>query len=161
MTLPLRLCVRRTDAGPSLRETTVSLRVPSDVSCIEEVVQLVTLHCLHGLSTSPRTRFRLQVCLSEALANAVVSGNRENPDKSVHVQVEIVPGALRIEVRDEGGGFDLRAVPECTDADRLEECSGRGLFIIEKLVDAVEFNEQGNRIRMTLRTAESGGTAER
>ena len=76
MTSPLRLCVRRQPTlgsdGPAI---TVSLAVPSDVTCVEEVVALVTRHCFAGEAPEDRTRFRLQVALSEALANAILRGN--------------------------------------------------------------------------------------
>ena len=49
MTSPLRLCVRRTSASEAGGAATlVTLRLPSDVNCIEEAVELVTRHCLAG-----------------------------------------------------------------------------------------------------------------
>ncbi|HET6580016.1 MAG TPA: hypothetical protein VFG66_16975, partial [Gemmatimonadales bacterium] len=85
MTSPLRLCVRRSPApGAGGAATLVTLRLPSEVACIEEAVELVTRHCLAGHDTCRRTRFRLQVVLSEALSNAIVRGNREDGRKSVH-----------------------------------------------------------------------------
>ena len=49
MTSPLRLCVRRSPAPDAEGAATlVTLRLPSDVSCIEEAVELVTRHCLAG-----------------------------------------------------------------------------------------------------------------
>jgi serine/threonine-protein kinase RsbW len=148
----LRLCVRRSpapDAGGAA--TLVTLRLPSEVACIEEAVELVTRHCLAGHDTCRRTRFRLQVVLSEALSNAIVRGNREDGGKSVHVRAELHPHAIRVVVTDEGPGFDPAAVPEPIRPEQLDEATGRGLYLIRKLVDAVQFNEQGNSICMTLR----------
>jgi serine/threonine-protein kinase RsbW len=54
-------------------------------------------------------------------------------------------------VTDEGRGFNPFNVPEPIGPARLEESCGRGLYLIRKLVDAVQFNEQGNSICMTLR----------
>ena len=59
--------------------------------------------------------------------------------------------AIRLEVTDEGPGFDPRAVPEPIRPEQLDEANGRGLYLIRKLVDAVKFNEQGNSICMILR----------
>jgi serine/threonine-protein kinase RsbW len=127
------------------------VRLPSEVECIEEAVELVTRHCLAGQDAAARTRFRLQVVLSEALSNAIVRGTREDRAKWVEVRAELGPDVIRLEVTDEGPGFDPSAVPEPIRAEQLDEANGRGLFLIRKLVDAVEFNERGNSICMTLR----------
>jgi serine/threonine-protein kinase RsbW len=152
MPSPLRLCVRRspdTDAGKA--GIVVTLRLPSEVECIEEAVDLVTRHCLAGHRTLEKTRFRLQVVLSEALSNAIVRGNHEERGKWVDVRAELLPDAIRVSVTDEGSGFDPAAIPEPIDPQQLDEAGGRGLYLIRKLVDAVQFNEQGNSICMILR----------
>ena len=51
-------------------EVRVQLRMPSEVACIEQTVSLVTRHCLSGSAANDNLRFRLQVALAEALANA-------------------------------------------------------------------------------------------
>lgn len=148
----LRLCVRRSTASDGAGVgTLVTLRLPSEIECIEEAVELVTRHCLAGQDAAARTRFRLQVVLSEALSNAIVRGNREDRAKWVHVRAELEADLIRLEVTDEGPGFDPSAVPEPIRPEQLDEANGRGLFLIRKLVDAVEFNERGNSICMTLR----------
>ncbi len=129
----------------------VTLRLPSDVECIEEAVELVTRHCLAGHDAPPRTRFRLQVVLSEALSNAIMRGNREARDKWVEVRAELGPEVIRLEVTDEGPGFNPTEIPEPIVAGQLEGPNGRGLYLIRKLVDAVQFNAQGNSICMILR----------
>jgi serine/threonine-protein kinase RsbW len=151
MPSPLRLCVRRSPAPDGSAATVVTLRLPSDVACIEEAVELVTRHCLAGHDTSKKTRFRLQVVLSEALSNAIVRGNQEERGKWVHVQAELGPDAIRLMVTDEGKGFNPLAIPEPIRPEQLDEANGRGLYLIRKLVDAVHFNEQGNSICMILR----------
>jgi len=152
MTSPLRLCVRRSPAPDAEGAATlVTLRLPSDISCIEEAVELVTRHCLAGHSATRTIRFRLQVVLSEALANAILRGNQEALDKWVDVRAELRTDAIRLLVTDEGPGFDPATVPESIRPDQIDEARGRGLFLIRKLVDAVQFNEQGNSICMILR----------
>jgi serine/threonine-protein kinase RsbW len=152
MTSPLRICVRRSsapDAGGAA--TLVTLRLPSDVNCIEEAVELVTRHCLAGHQATQTARFRLRVVLSEALSNAIVQGNREDRTKWVDVRAELVPDAIRVWVTDEGAGFDPASVPEPIRPEQLDEARGRGLYLIRKLVDVVQFNERGNSICMILR----------
>jgi serine/threonine-protein kinase RsbW len=143
----LRLCVHRSSvAGQHGPATRVELRLPSEVSCIEEAVALLTHHCLAGTTASDRMRFRVEVVLAEALANAILRGNRESPDKSVEIVVLLRPPEIRIEVTDEGEGFDPDSIPEPLDAVRIREERGRGLFLIRHLADQVTFNERGNSI---------------
>jgi serine/threonine-protein kinase RsbW len=152
MTSPLRLCVRRSPAPDAEGAATlVTLRLPSDVGCIEEAVELVTRHCLAGHSATRTIRFRLQVVLSEALANAILRGNQEALDKWVDIRAELRSDVIRLYVTDEGPGFDPSTVPEPIEPEQIDEAGGRGLFLIRKLVDAVQFNEQGNSICMILR----------
>jgi serine/threonine-protein kinase RsbW len=152
MTSPLRLCVRRTAASDTGGAATlVTLRLPSDVNCIEEAVELVTRHCLAGHQASETIRFRLRVVLSEALSNAIIKGNCEDQSKWVDVRAELVPDSIRVFVTDEGPGFDPATVPEPLRPEQLDEARGRGLYLIRKLVDAVQFNQQGNSICMILR----------
>jgi serine/threonine-protein kinase RsbW len=129
----------------------VSLRVPSDVSCIEEVVDLVTRHCCAGSSASQKLRFNLRVAVAEALANAIVAGNQEDRSKSVEVNAELSGEVIRIEVTDQGEGFDPSTIATPIEPEELERPNGRGLFLIRHLVDEVHFNPQGNSICMTLR----------
>jgi serine/threonine-protein kinase RsbW len=108
-------------------------------------------HCLSGTAANESLRFRLQVALAEALANAVVCGNQEDPAKSVQVDAELRIDRITVQVTDEGDGFDPEQVPEPVLPEHIADTCGRGLFLIRKLVDDVHFNEQGNSICMTLR----------
>jgi len=151
-THPLRLCVRRTPVPGEVRALErVVMRIPSEVDCIEEAVAVLTRHCLSGAAASPKVQFRLQVALSDALANAIVRGNREDAGKQVYVQVDLLPDVVNIYITDEGDGFDHASVAEALDPQSLDLPSGRGLFLIRHMVDDVHFNTQGNSICMTLR----------
>lgn len=129
----------------------MQLRVPAEVQCIEEAVALVARHCCVGHVGGRDLRFRLQVALSEALANAIICGNRERPGSWVAVEAVLRPESVRIRVTDEGDGFDPGCVPDPLRPGDVDRTCGRGLFLIRKLADAVEFNPQGNSICMTLR----------
>ncbi|HXI21532.1 MAG TPA: ATP-binding protein [Gemmatimonadales bacterium] len=156
MTAPLpaslRLCLRRRRVpGPSGATVQVSLRVPSDVGCIEEVVDLLMRHCCTDPWFSRRLRFNIRVAVAEALANAIVAGNREDRSKSVQVQADVCGDHIRIQVTDQGHGFDPATITEPVEPAELDRPCGRGLFLIRHLVDDVSFNDQGNSICMTLR----------
>jgi serine/threonine-protein kinase RsbW len=146
----LQLCVRRRP-GPSGASVQVSLRVPSDVGCIEEVVDLLLRHCTHRAWLCRRTRFNLRVALAEALANAIVAGNREDRSKSVLVEADLSGDEVRVEITDEGTGFDPAGITAPLLPEELDRPNGRGLFLIQQLIDDVSFNDRGNSICLTLR----------
>lgn len=151
MTAPLRLCLRRAPEPPDRPgATALELRMPSDVAVVEAAVELMAKHCFAGISPCPRTAFRLRVALAEALSNAILRGNQEDPVKRIRICAELHAESIRLAVCDEGDGFDPAAVPQPTTPDAIEAEGGRGLFIIRHLADAVEFNERGNTIWMTL-----------
>ncbi len=152
MTAPLRLCVRRSEIpAASGLAVEIHLRLPSDVVWIEEVVELVSRHCFAGETPTKRQRFRFRVALSEALANAIICGNCEDPAKLVEVRARCLAEEISVHVTDEGCGFDPRNVPETVTPDDVENACGRGLFLIRNMMDQVRFNAQGNSICMTLR----------
>jgi anti-sigma regulatory factor (Ser/Thr protein kinase) len=151
MTAPLCVTVRRALAPEgSSPAVAVELRMPSLVAQVEAAVEIMVRHCFAGQSPCANTSFRLRVALSEALANAILRGNQEDPGKRVWVHAVLYPDTIRLGVRDEGSGFDPGDVPEPTTPDALECDGGRGLFIIRNLAERVEFNERGNTIWMTL-----------
>ena len=152
MTAPLKLTVQRLDAAaPSELAAEISLQLPSEVVWIEEAVELIASHCRSGHQSSDRFCFRLRVALSEALANAIVCGNGEDPTKMVHVRVECLVEQVHLHVTDQGNGFNPRNIPEPVYPDDIENACGRGLFLIYNLMDQVRFNDRGNSICMTLR----------
>ena len=132
-------------------EAEFALRVPSDVGLVEEVVDLVARH-LDAQFVDPRTiRFNVRVALAEALANAMLYGNGGDVAKDVSIRVQFGRTAIEMEVADEGPGFDPATLPDPTTPDRLTRPEGRGIFLIQRLVDEVRFNEKGNAICMILR----------
>jgi serine/threonine-protein kinase RsbW len=129
----------------------VETRIPSDITAIEEAVELIVRHCLSGTVVTQRLRFNLCVALSESLANAIICGNQEDPVKWVDVRAELRPETIVVQVTDEGEGFDPATVRDPTTPEDLEEPCGRGLFLIRSLVDEVRFNPKGNSICLMLR----------
>ena len=154
--VPLRLCVRRPDLvnPPGTDEgLLMTITVPSELEIVEQTVDIVARYCLAcGLSVRA-VRFNLRVALSEALANAIVYGNRLDPGKRVHVTLRQRGEGVEVSVQDQGSGFDPHGIPDARRPDCLERPEGRGLFLIKELVDGLAFNEKGNSVCMTLHRA--------
>jgi serine/threonine-protein kinase RsbW len=123
---------------------------------IERVVDLVRRECEVMQFTARHLMLNVPVALTEALSNAILRGNAEDPGKRVRVHARVDDVGLVIDVMDEGVGFDI---DECTidptTPDRLESEQGRGLFLMRKLMDRVEQipGQAGNVVRLTLRRA--------
>ena len=82
---------------------------------------------------------KMMVSLTEAVNNAIIHGNKSNPDKSVRVRCEILPGWLVVFVQDEGKGFVPEKVRNPLRKHNLMRESGRGVFLMKTLMDKVEF----------------------
>ena len=89
----------------------------------------------------------LCVAVSEALANAVTHGNRNDPSRKVHVRCTFEPDAVWIVVRDEGTGFNPEEVATPKD---VGEDRNRGLPLIRSCVDEVQFRNHGTEIYMRI-----------
>jgi serine/threonine-protein kinase RsbW len=91
----------------------------------------------------------IELALREALANAIVHGNRQDPKQKVVVRCYCQPDrGMLLAVEDEGAGFDPTKVPDPTHAERLLETHGRGLFLIRQVVDRVRISRSGRRVTM-------------
>ena len=128
------------------------LEIPSVLSAVA-TVQTAVIGDVDACGHAPETRFAIRLALDEALANAIVYGNRLDPGKRVHVVLRKLDGGVEVHVQDQGQGFDPNGIPDPTRPDCIERSAGRGLFLIKGLVDDIAFNEQGNSICMTLHRA--------
>ena len=101
----------------------------------------------------------IQIALGEALANAVIHGNREDPYKCVYVTCRFsMDREILLTVRDEGKGFDSRTVADPTDRRNCLLPNGRGIYLMRALMDEVCFEENGKVVQMRkgLRRHEQG-----
>lgn len=90
----------------------------------------------------------LPVALDEALTNAVIHGNRQDPGRLVHVEAVFTLEKMTITVRDEGSGFRHGSIPDPQTANRKLQTHGRGLYLIHSIVDEVRFNQAGNEVTL-------------
>jgi serine/threonine-protein kinase RsbW len=133
----------------------IELDIPNDVQFIERVVERVQHACEAMAFGHRQVMLNVPVALSEALSNAILRGNADDPTKHVHVVVTVDPVRLVVEVRDEGVGFDLDACTVDVTVDTVDREDGRGLFLMRKLMDRVELfpAELGTTVRLTLNRA--------
>ena len=95
----------------------------------------------------------LKLAVSEACTNAI-EASRHAGDR-VKIRIQDDDERLEVNVRDQGPGFDLDALPThppVTDPERLNFERGLGIPLIRTLVDDVEFasSTDGTSVRMTV-----------
>lgn len=122
----------------TIPEPMIHVRIGSRFEDLE-LVDLVAAAALTHLGFEEEIADKVCLALREALANAVQHGNGLEPEKIAQVVLTIGEEDLEIEVKDEGGGFDPESVPDPLAAENLLKPSGRGIFLMRRLVDAVEF----------------------
>lgn len=88
------------------------------------------------------------VSVTEAVNNAIVHGNRLDPDKKVHIRLTSDDRYLIFTITDEGKGFDYNNLPDPTAPENLEKPTGRGVFLMKNLSDLVVFNALGNEVEI-------------
>lgn len=87
----------------------------------------------------------------EAVNNAIVHGNKSDVNKFVKVEFLLDNGNLKVTVTDEGKGFKPKEIPDPTLPENIEALAGRGVFLMSKLADDIEFNKVGNSVTMTFK----------
>ncbi|MBD1393544.1 ATP-binding protein [Mucilaginibacter glaciei] len=90
----------------------------------------------------------MMTCLNEAAVNAIVHGNQLDESKTVIINADVESRRIVWTITDEGPGFDYNNLPDPTAPDRLEELTGRGVFILKHLADQCIFNTSGNEVEL-------------
>jgi serine/threonine-protein kinase RsbW len=78
--------------------------------------------------------YNLVIAMTEAVNNAIVHGNKSDPDKLVRYSVECRPEGMYCIVEDQGEGFELEQIDDPLSPENLLRESGRGMFIIQALM---------------------------
>lgn len=132
----------------------IEFELPSDLSLMNGVLQYL-LERVSKLGIVAPERSNLFIALDEAFVNAVKHGNKNDPSKLLRVTAELSPREACFTVEDEGEGFNLQEIPDPCDPANLFKTSGRGVLLIYNIMDEVEYNAQGNRVKMVKRPEES------
>jgi len=116
--------------------------LPSEVAAISPFVdRLMLLFRKCGCVSEGESG--VEIALREALANAIIHGNHENPRKHVYVRFRCEPDEVSFAIKDEGRGFDLNKLADPTAPENIESVHGRGIYLMKALMDEVRFEEGG------------------
>lgn len=137
----------RLDALLPFLEERIAFRMPSELCHLDGVLDYLNERMLRlGIVNGDDSE--VLIALDEAIVNAIKHGNKCDPRKAVHIVAEFSAEGVRFTVADEGAGFERENVPDPTEPCRLLEPSGRGLLLINHIMDEVHFNQCGNRLEM-------------
>jgi serine/threonine-protein kinase RsbW len=139
------------DFDPDKLHLILRVTLSADRKAVDPVVQEV-MSVVRQMKDVDGKDDAIELALQEALANAVIHGAKEDPTKTVEclVSSDEERGVL-IVVRDPGAGFAYDAIPSCTVGENVYSNHGRGIFLINQLMDEVEFRKNGTEIRMVKR----------
>jgi YesN/AraC family two-component response regulator len=134
----------------ALRQNT-RLETASRPELVCEVVQQVAQSAVAVGYASHDLDNNLKLALVEAVTNAMEHGNRWNQELKVVVEADITPDMLSVSVRDQGQGFDFACLPDPTSGDQLFCERGRGVFLMQAIMDEVCYSAPGNCVTLCKR----------
>ena len=141
--------IRNFQSGKLILQLKVTLA--ADRNAVDPVVQSVMelVRRMHGV---PDKDDAIELALTEALGNAVVHGAKADPSKTVECDVVCNEDqSMLIVVRDPGTGFNVADIPSPTRGESVYSDHGRGIYLINQLMDEVKFLKNGTEIHMIKR----------
>ncbi len=103
----------------------------NEVSKVEQWVE----KCAVEQHLSDDLHGTLAIVITELVNNAIVHGNECQPKKMVELNISVEPDQIKVSVEDEGQGFEPKGVPDPLADSNLEKAGGRGIFIVEHMMD--------------------------
>jgi serine/threonine-protein kinase RsbW len=121
--------------------------VPSDTAYLAEVDEFIEGKLI-AAGVSGSLTADLAISITEIVNNAIIHGNKNDPNKTVSVVLKFDSDDVEVNIRDEGKGFNPDAVPNPIDESNLLNQVGRGIFIVRSLMDSVDFQfgEKGTEV---------------
>ena len=129
----------------------INMVIPADPAAMASVTDGV-LGVLRNKAWPEDKAIEVELALQEALANAIRHGCKG--DRSKRIQCCVThdeSGEVVIIIRDPGTGFDVASVPSPLEGQNIFKPSGRGIYLINQLMDEVRFADEGREIRMRKR----------
>lgn len=111
---------------------------------VEDFIESFT----HYFNLSDALFGKVSLSVIEAVNNAILSGNKRDPQKFVTLTAECTPDQFRVTVKDEGEGFDYTHIPDPTLPDNINKVTGRGLYLMKTLSDDLIFENNGSTVTL-------------
>ena len=129
----------------------LSFSGPADVATINPVVAWA-MDAVKNMGCAVGKEWEVEVALREAISNAMIHGCKGDPSKVIQVCMGCdKEHGLLIIVRDEGPGFKPTEVKDPLMGQNIYADHGRGIYLINQLMDEVSFERGGTEIHMRKR----------
>jgi serine/threonine-protein kinase RsbW len=129
----------------------LSVTLAGDRDAVDPVVRSV-MNLVREIKCAPGREDDIELALTEALANAVVHGAKSDPSKTIECDVACdEQRGILIVVRDPGPGFDPNEIANPCHGENIYSNHGRGIYLINQLMDEVQFHKNGTEIHMLKR----------
>jgi CheY-like chemotaxis protein len=157
----------------TMTASSMAFELPGDPSLFSDVIHYLLEQMDHFGLLGSLDRISVGVAIQEALLNAWIHGNLEIDssrkkdgffaydrlvqerkerapyrDRKVTVRSSFDASVGRIEIEDEGKGFDVSTVPDPRLPENVKRPSGRGLFLMRQFFDEVSYNDVGNKVTL-------------
>lgn len=136
---------RSSHQGGGYIQLELSLR--SEVSAISPFVDTI-MHLIRKCRWVIGNEEEIEIALREALANAIVHGNHEDPGKQVYVSCRCGTDEVSFVIRDAGQGYDIGKLPDPTAPENISSSRGRGIYLMKNLMDEIRFERGGAIVYM-------------
>ena len=134
--------------------------IPSQIEAISPFLDLL-MRFIRRFRSEDGSEIDIEIALREALTNAIVHGNNENAEKRVYVASRCSQdGEVLVTIRDLGQGFDSRVVPDPTAPENRLSAHGRGIYLMQALMDEVQFEEGGTVAKLRKQSNSSRSSPE-
>ncbi|MFO7891398.1 MAG: ATP-binding protein [bacterium] len=114
-------------------------------------VEKITTSIAKKMNLSEEQKDNLSIAVTEAVGNAIVHGNKENPRKKVFLEFTLKKNEINVSVKDQGEGFKPQKLTNPLKPENIMKENGRGIFILKSLADQVHFTEGGTKISFTMK----------
>lgn len=125
----------------------LELIISSEISNIVKVENFVESFA-DCFQLSPELFGRVSLSVIEAVNNAILSGNKQDPNKQVFLIALKGQNKFSVTVEDEGDGFDYTHIPDPTLPNNIHKVAGRGLYLMKTLSDELNFEKNGSKVTL-------------
>ncbi len=137
------------DSLPAERGVANRVVFPCDLAEARVAVRILCAFLTeHGLDESEV--FNFELCLAEACNNAVQYASEAGKKQTITVEATCHPASVELRVNDHTPGFELKPKPATLSPERE---NGRGLFIIQSMMDEVRYYRGGDANTLVMRKA--------
>ena len=123
------------------------LKLPSNLRSIN-VLDSFVQDVVHQYKLNQEVHGNMLISLTEAVTNAITHGNHYDENKVVQINLQKKSDTIAIRVSDQGCGFDPANVPDPTCEENICKCGGRGVFLMQRLCDQIQYKDNGRTVEM-------------